>query len=153
MWRDDAASNNFQWYWFCGFWSRRPCCDRCCPPNFTGKPLSFFPTFTSYLSVPQIGFCCAYLIFISENLETYIPVSWIIFILTLSSLNLCILKTNMQNAYAKLIHELSTFVYIAVSREDLMAVSPHSLSLSSHACQGYQPVCCIQVCTPLFLFL
>ena len=24
---------------------------------------------------PQIGFCCAYLIFISENLSTYIPVS------------------------------------------------------------------------------
>ena len=39
------------------------------------KPLFFFLTFTSYLFVPQIGFCCAYLIFISENLETYIPVS------------------------------------------------------------------------------
>ena len=153
MWRDDAALNNFQWYWFCGFWSRRPCCDRCCPPNFTGKPLSYF----------HLLFVCTsdWLLLCLPHL--YIREPWDLYTCELNYFYLNIIQFelmnflwnwfNMQNAHAQLIHELSTFVYIAVSREDLMAVSPHSLSLSSHACQGYQPVCCIQVCTPLLLFL
>jgi len=90
------------------------------------------------LSVPQIGFCCAYLIFISENLETYIPsvekTSWLFLLLPFLFL-LTLVKDISQFAVFSLFAQLSNiFAFTVVYWFDfqhlhLAQVHPREFSL------------------------
>ena len=94
----------------------------------------------------QIGFCCAYLIFISENLSTYVPVSK--FILLLLKKGSVLKVRNVEKIpVSRSTNWVSkkSFFKNAVRGENLLAPASPTLPLPPHPCQGHQPICHLQV--------